>query len=214
LKSDNTLTNFEEWTLRVRPGTGTRILLLLHGWTGDEDSMSIFTRNLPKDYWIISPRAPYPTLPSGYSWRAPAPRGSRPSIDLFRPSVDALIKLLDHWSIANNLETAKLDVVGFSQGGALTFTFGALHPELVMKMGILAGFAPEGAEAIMNSNSLRGKTIFVAHGSLDETVPIAMVLRTIQILESAGAQVSFCQSKVGHKLSAECLKALECYLAD
>jgi hypothetical protein len=41
-----------------------------------------------------------------------------------------------------------------------------------------------------------------------------MARRTIQLLEGAGAQVTYCESEVAHKLSADCLKALETYLTN
>ena len=214
MKPDTALTAFENWTLRVRPGMSKKIILLLHGWTGDEGSMSIFTRNFPDEYWLLSPRAPYPTMPSGFSWRAPAPRGSWPTVDLFRPSVESLIQLINHWSDAYSLDGYLFDVVGFSQGAALAFTLGLLHPERVRKIGILAGFAPEGAEQLLTPGLLNGKNIFLAHGTLDEMVPISMARRTIKLLEDSGSKVTYCESEVGHKLSAECLRALESYLAN
>ncbi len=210
--TNHNLVTFENWTLRVRPGTGKRIILLLHGWTGDENSMSIFTRNFPIEYWIISPRAPYAANPNGFSWRAPAAQGSWPSVDLFRPSINALLDLIDRFAAANDLDSSNFDVAGFSQGGALTLTFGLLHPSRVRKMGILAGFAPEGTQQILESDLLSGKSIFLAHGTLDKTVPIEMARQTIQYLESAGAKVIYCESEIGHKLSVDCLRALENYL--
>jgi phospholipase/carboxylesterase len=214
MKTDTMLSTFENWTLRVRPGTGRRILLLLHGWTGDENSMWIFTRHFPAEYWIVTPRAPYVAQQGGYSWRAPAPHGSWPTVDLFRPSVEALIEFLDHFASANNLGAATVDVAGFSQGAALTLTLGALYPDRVRKMGILAGFAPEGAEKILTPGRLNGKNIFMAHGTLDKMVPIEMARHANRLLEGAGAKVTYCESEVGHKLSADCLKALESYLVD
>lgn len=214
MKTDTTLTTFENWTLRVRPGTSQRVLLLLHGWTGDENSMWIFTRNFPVEYWIIAPRAPNVANPSGYSWRAPAPRGSWPTVDLFRPSIAALIDLLEGWANANGLDASTVDVAGFSQGAALTLVLGALHPDWVRKMGILSGFAPEGAEQILTPGRLSGKNIFLAHGTQDEMVPIEMARHAIRLLEGSGAQVAYCESEVGHKLSADCLKALETYLVN
>jgi phospholipase/carboxylesterase len=214
MKTDSMLTTFENWTLRYRPGTSRRILLLLHGWTGDENSMWIFTRNFPAEYWILTPRAPNKAQDSGYSWRAPAPRGSWPTVDLFRSSVEALLAFVDRFAADNNLDASTIDVAGFSQGAALTLTLGALYPDRVRKMGILAGFAPEGAEQILTPGCLNGKNIFMAHGTLDEMVPIAMARRAIQLLEGAGAKVTYCESEVRHKLSSDCLKALENYLAN
>ncbi len=213
MKTDTTVATFENWTLRVRPGTSQRILLLLHGWTGDENSMWIFTRHFPPEYWIVTPRAPNPAHEGGYSWRAPAPRGSWPTIDLFRPAAEALIEFLNHFASANQLMASPVDLAGFSQGAALTLTLGALYPERVRKMGILAGFAPEGAEKLLTPGRLSGKTIFMAHGTSDQIVPLEMARRVLQLLEGAGAQVTYCESAVGHKLSAEGLKALENYLS-
>jgi phospholipase/carboxylesterase len=176
--------------------------------------MSIFTRNFPDEYWLVSPRAPYTTVPSGFSWRAPAPQGSWPTIDLFRPSVESLIELLDRWSDANGLDGSVVDVAGFSQGAALALTLGLLYPERIRKIGILAGFAPDGAEQLLVAGLLKGKNIFLAHGTLDEMVPISMARRTIKLLEDGGVKVTYCESEIGHKLSAECLRALESYLAN
>ncbi len=210
---ETTLTSFDTWTLRTRPARGKRILLMLHGWTGDENSMWIFARNFPPDYFILAPRAPHAAHQGGYSWRAPAPRGSWPTIDLMRPSAEALVELLDGFSRANGLEAAPVDVIGFSQGAAMTFTLGLLYPQRVGKMGILAGFAPEGAEGLLAPGQFDGKHAFVAHGTLDEMVPIAQARRSIQLLEQGGAQVTYCESEVAHKLSSDGRVALEKYLS-
>ena len=214
MKTDSTLTTFESWTLRVRPGSSKQILLLLHGWTGDENSMSIFTANFPAEYWIVSPRAPYAAVQGGYSWRMPAPRGSWPNIGLLRPSVDGLIDLVSRWAPVNDLDSSSVDVVGFSQGGAMAFSVGVLYPEKVRKLGILAGFAPEGSEDFLTPDRLVGKRIFFAHGTLDEMVPIAMAKQAIRLVEDAGGEVIYCESEIGHKLSAACLGALNYYLAN
>jgi phospholipase/carboxylesterase len=56
---------------------------------------------------------------------------------------------------------------------------------------------------------LKGKPVFVAHGTRDETVTIESARASIEILEQAGAQVTFCEDDVGHKVSAGCLRALK-----
>jgi phospholipase/carboxylesterase len=206
------ITTFGTWNLRIRPGTSKRILLLLHGWTGDENSMSIFTRNLPLDYWILSPRAPYPATPSGYSWRVRTAVQDWPSVESFLPSSQALMEMIDQWAEEMHLDPSPIDIAGFSQGAAMTFTLGLLYPGRIGKMGILAGFAPLGVEATLQPEIFRDKTFFVAHGTLDQTVPVEMVERTLQLLKDAGAQVIYSESQVGHKLSSEGLKAFEHYL--
>jgi predicted esterase len=53
--------------------------------------------------------------------------------------------------------------------------------------------------------------VFVAHGTRDELVPIERGRHTVQTLEQAGAQVTYCEDDVGHKLSAACFRALEAF---
>jgi phospholipase/carboxylesterase len=208
------LVSFAGWTLRIRPPVraGRRILLLLHGWQGDENSMWIFARNFPSDAWLLAPRAPHTAPEGGYTWRTPV-SGGWPTLETLRPSVDALLGLLDAWAPANGLEAAPVDGVGFSQGAAMTFALAVLYPARLRKAAILAGFAPEGAEKALLPGQFEGKHFFVAHGTKDQTVPVEQAQRSIHLLEGAGAQVSYCESEVGHKLSIECLGALEEYLA-
>jgi hypothetical protein len=35
----------------------------------------------------------------------------------------------------------------------------------------------------------------------------------MSLLEQAGAQITYCESEVGHKVSADCLRALETFFA-
>lgn len=214
MSAETSLVTFDEWTLRVRPplAPASRVLLMLHGWQGDENSMWVFARNFPADCWIVAPRAPRAARQGGYTWRA-AVESERPNVEGFRPAVAALLDMLERWAAANGADTAQLDVTGFSQGAAMTFMLGLLHPQRVRKMGILAGFAPEGAEQLLALGHFDGRTIFVAHGARDETVPVEQARRSVRLLEQAGARVEYCESELGHKLSAGCLKALELYLS-
>jgi len=216
LAATNTeLVSFNDWTLRVRESQSKnpRLLVLIHGWTGDENSMWIFTRGLSPDYWMIAPRALHSAESSGFSWRPHQPDSfGRPSLEMLKPAADALIRLIDEYSASVKLDALQFDLVGFSQGAAMVNLVGMLYPLRVRKMGVLAGFVPSGLEEIILKEPLAGKNIFVAHGTQDEMVPIDRARASIGMLEQAGAQVTYCEDEVGHKLSANCLRALEKYL--
>jgi phospholipase/carboxylesterase len=222
IPNDAELTTFHDWTLRVRPASEgpARLLLLLHGWTGDENSMWVFVRNFSLDYWIIAPRAPYATEPSGYSWRASrAPRApqpdarSWPSLEDFHASADALIALVDDYAAQHQMDARQFDVIGFSQGAALTNAIALLYPERVRRAGVLSGFLPEGSDSLMEKRPLNGKPFFVAHGTLDEMVKIEYAHQSVEMLQRAGASVTFYEDEIGHKLGANGLHALEKYFS-
>ena len=206
---------FQGWTLRVRPAARpARLLLLVHGWTGDENSMWVFARNLPATYWIVAPRAPNATSPSGYSWRPRRPGvHDRPDFSDLEPAVGSFLEFVDAYTAQNNLVASQFDAMGFSQGAALLSLVALMHPERVGRLGILAGFVPQGAERLTETQPLRGKPVFVAHGTLDDLVPIDVARVSVQLLQTAGANVTYCEDDVAHKLSAKCLRALEAHFS-
>ncbi len=212
--SDTTLLKYNNWTVRVRRGSQPtpRLLLMLHGWTGDENSMWVFVRNFPEDLWILAPRAPYAAEEGGYSWRKPRP-GTRgwPTLADLKPSAEAAIRLVDELSSSAGVSAPTFNVVGFSQGAALTNLLLLLYPQRIHRAGVLAGFMPGGTDQLIQSQPLKGKSVFVAHGTQDQMVSIERAQQEISLLEEAGAQVSFCEAEVAHKVSADCLRALQSF---
>ncbi len=189
--------------------------MMIHGWTGDENSMWVFTRGLPPDFWIIAPRAPHPAETSGYSWRPLQPETwGRPSFEQLLPAAEGLIRLMDEYAASVKVDASQFDVMGFSQGAAMVNVLGMLYPQRIRKMGVLAGFVPSGADEYVAKRSLAGKQIFVAHGTKDEMVTVERARESMDLLEQAGATIMYCEDEVGHKLSANCLRALETYLQD
>jgi len=188
---------------------------MLHGYTGDENSMWVFAKDLPHSYWMIAPRAPHPSEMTGYSWRPLQPGTiGRHSLGQLIPAAKALIHLVDEYQVSVGIEAKTFDVMGFSQGAAMANVLAFLYPERVRKAGILAGFIPSGLEEYALKRPLEGKPVFVTHGTKDEMVPIDRARTSMEVLEQAGAQILYCEDEVGHKVSLNCLRALRTYLED
>src|SRR5574340_1027540 len=108
--SNTEFLQFADWKLRVRPARAEpgRLLVLIHGWTGDENSMWVFKRELPEYLWIIAPRAPYTTEPSGYSWRLRTDGDhAPPGIQELQNSVDAVLQLVDDYSASKGIQSQR-----------------------------------------------------------------------------------------------------------
>src|SRR5919108_2332898 len=121
MKENEEPLNIEGWVVRVRKPDGGGphpVILLLHGWTGDENSMWIFTPRLPKDTFLIAPRGIYKSPTGGYGWH-PHSEDELPHVDEFQPVIKELFALLtpSHFEEAN---LSNIRIVGFSQGAALT----------------------------------------------------------------------------------------------
>ena len=199
-----------EWVVmqQVPPGDGPHpILLLLHGWTGDESVMWVFTRRLSDRYLMIAPRGIFQTSSVGYGWQ-PDINQKWPEVADFRNASDAIIELLNPKNFPT-VDFSNISGIGFSQGAALLFTLALLYPKGIKAMAGLAGFLPEDSDHLVNEKPLLNKRIFIAHGRLDDRVPVEKAREAVKILTQAGAQVSYCEEDVGHKLSASCFRSME-----
>lgn len=205
-----TVKQINGWTVRIREPEGAGphpVMVLIHGWTGDETSMWIFANRLPKDQLLIAPRGLYGAPLGGYSWNT-SHEGSWTPVEMFQPAVEALVDLLT----PRNFAEGKFDsfrLAGFSQGAALAYTLAIYHPRRIISIAGLSGFLPVGAEELAASRPLQEKPVFVAHGTEDDLVPVERARHSVAVLESAGAQVTYCEDEVGHKLSANCFRGLE-----
>jgi len=199
------------WIFRWQPAQKTpeRLLLLVHGLTGDENVMWMLVRNLSASYSILAPRAPYSAQEGGYTWRRANlnPEGF-PSDDDLQPAAEALINFLDEWMESVGMEPQPFDVMGFSQGAAMAYLLSLHYPARVRKLAALSGFLPEGLVEPAG-NVLKGKQIFVSHGHQDEMVPVERARGAVAQLKAWGAEVTYCESDAAHKVNKDCLRAME-----
>ncbi len=216
------LRTLEGWTLRERVPAGSGpavpapavpaqhpLVLMIHGWTGDENSMWVFSPRLPANAWLVAPRAPYQSTRSGYSWRNDQIETGRWSTFAeLSPAANRLIELLTPENFPG-ADLSQIGLVGFSQGGALAYTLALLHPQRVARLAALSTFLPAGAEVLALREPLQGIPVLIAHGTQDTMVPLSMAYEAMEHIEQAGAQVEYCENDVGHKLGAACFCALE-----
>jgi phospholipase/carboxylesterase len=185
------------------------VILLLHGWTGDENSMWIFSSRLPKNALLIAPRGIYKTKSAGYSWH-PEISNPWPWISDFIPATELLTNVISNNHFPEG-DFSELHILGFSQGAALTYTIAIVNPERVATLSGLSGFLPDGASAWLSPDRFNGLPVFIAHGTEDDLVPIDRARMSVGLLQESGAEVIYCEDNVGHKLSAKCFHGLEAF---
>lgn len=204
----------DDWVVRVRTPQDSDphpVVLMLHGWTGDEESMWIFASRLPEDGMLIAPRGLYTSSLGGYSWQSQRVDGW-PGMEDFEPAIEKLLDLLNPRNFPAG-DFSNFRIVGFSQGAALTYAFALLQPEKVRAFAGLSGFLPQEVDSLVEKQPLRGMKGFIAHGTQDEMVAVERARKAVERLQDAGAQVTYCEDDVGHKLSLTCFKGLESFFA-
>jgi phospholipase/carboxylesterase len=220
--SENVLTATEPelfvhqgWTFRLRLAREkpARLLILLHGWMGDEKSMWVLAHNLSPSYTILAPRAPIAVAEGGFSWREINPGTfGLAKLDELQPAAQALLSAVDDWPAGAGTPFDRFDLLGFSQGAALAYSLALLFPQRVRRLAVLSGFIPQGSESWLTPQRLTAIAAFIAHGRQDELVPVDQARHASFLLKEIGADVTYCESEGGHKVSKECLKALESFL--
>ena len=185
------------------------VILMLHGWTGDENSMWVFTSHLPRNALLIAPRGLFTTVGSGYSWHTELPKPWPWMID-FQTAVEKLFSTISSINFPE-ADFSNFHIIGFSQGAALAYSMAIMHPERIASLAGLSGFLPDVASAWLTPTRLKGLPVFIAHGREDERVPIERARESVNLIEKAGATVTYCEDNVGHKLSIKCFHGMEAF---
>jgi phospholipase/carboxylesterase len=194
------------------------IVILIHGWNGNENSMNIFIQDIPDTIGFIAPRGFYPTQERGYTW-APSlvkweviQESKRSSLSELLTSVKIFKDQLENWFNFLTVKPETIDLVGFSQGGALSLLLGLSYPELFNRIACISGFLPVGYKDVIKMNWDYKNKILVSHGLSDEIIPVEVARSTTKNLSALGFDVEYCEENAGHKISSECRNKLRHFL--
>jgi phospholipase/carboxylesterase len=180
-------------------------IVLVHGWLGNENVMWVFESSLAKGAALFSPRGPL-AEEGGYGWYR-----RDDDVETFNAGLNALREFVTRLPSIHPVDPARIVLVGFSQGAAVSSALLLSTPNMIHAVAMLAGFLPRPARDWVRPGRLEGKAVFIAHGMKDETVPVAEAARAREALTLAGAQVTYGEYHVGHKMSAAALRALKAW---
>ncbi len=179
------------------------VLVMIHGWTGSETSTWVLTEGLSDRFTILAPRGPAKAGNQGYGWADI----SLPQDELwetYQRSTHALFDWLMVYLEANGLNDLPVILVGFSQGAMIAYYLMLLYPGKFRQASCLAGAIMPQAEILITPERVSNARFYIAHGTRDKIIPIQRARRAVQLLEQAGAEVTYCESDIGHKASPEC----------
>lgn len=170
--------------------------------------MGLFTSRMSQKFVVVAPRAPLQAEYGGYAWVS-VKAGKWNSFQEFSSIAKQLDEQIPAWlKMAGLKENSPINLMGFSQGGALALTYALLFPKKLNKIACLSGFLPDNSESIQPSILAAEKQFFIAHGTKDKIVPIEFARQSVKFLQKIGAKVIFCEDDIGHKLSANCFEGI------
>jgi phospholipase/carboxylesterase len=197
---------------RMRPAAGEPdgALVLMHGrGTGEEDMFPLLDVFDPRRRLIgLAPGGPVAQPPGGKHWYA-VRRVGHPDPTTFATSFAVLGEWID--SIAEELGVPPgRTILGVSsKGGVMSYALG-LAAGRPAPAGVLAlsGFVPtvEGLELDLEGRA--GLRVAIAHGVNDQVIGVEWGRAARDALQSAGADVTYLESPVGHTLDPRQLPTL------
>jgi phospholipase/carboxylesterase len=190
---------------RAQPQPVAR-LLLLHGVGGNETNLVSAADAIDPRIEIAFVRGPLAAGPAQHAWFPVrfGPRG--PEIDganaeASRVKLLTMIRALHERDGASPLPTV---IAGFSQGGIMSASVGLSSPRDVVGFAVLSGrILPELDPLIAARDELGALHALIAHGRLDDTLPVSWAETADAKLAALGVPHETRLYPVGHALSAE-----------
>ena len=186
-----------------------RLLILLHGWGGNETSMGEFAQDLPEDYWVVAPRGIVEKSPGEYGWRFTI-LGRRSHLEENIQPARNIVQRIDAWAAETEVDASHFSVMGFSQGAALVYVLAGLFPERLVRAVVLSGYIPRGLD--LSTVQLASIPFLITHGIEDEIIAVAEAHKALPMLEKAGAPVTYIEENYRHVVGKTGREAISQFL--
>lgn len=178
------------------------ILFLLHGYGSNEEDLFSFTPTLPKDWIIVSFRAPNNTQFEGFSWYDIDFNNQKKFINLEQAeeSIDGILQNImavsNHYGLTEN----ETHLCGFSQGGILSYALALRHPELFTKVACMSCYLEEKLlnNITKDKKKLEHLQFFVSHGTEDTVIPMEWGRKAADFLYDLNCYFTFREYMNGH----------------
>ena len=200
---------------RPPPGGGPGphpCLLLLHGRGADELDLLGLADELDPRLFVVSARAPLRMGP-GYAWYHFQSIGD-PEPASFQASLAALSTFVADLPQAYPVDASKIFALGFSQGAMMAGSLLLTHPSVLTGTALLSGYLPLNSGLAVDEAQLRDRPVFVAHGTGDQVLPVALGRQAREYLVRLGADVTYREYRIGHSIGPEELVELAAWLGD
>jgi len=179
------------------PGTSERTLLLLHGTGANERDLIPLGRELDSSAALLSPRGK--VLENGMPrfFRRLA-EGVFDLEDLKKRTnelADFVAAAARHYQFAGD----KVVAVGYSNGANIAASMLLLRPEILRGAVLFRAMVPLIPESLPDLSSVR---VWIGAGSGDPIIPTSETQRLVELLRSAGADVTLRFFNAGHDLTS------------
>lgn len=196
------------------PAVSYPLVIMLHGFGAHMGDLAGLAPAIEdKGYVYACPNAPlafdFGGGYTGYGWMPRQNVASPEEVQAARENSEALLEDFFEEAFEKlNATRGKVALLGFSQGGAMTYRCGLKSPEVFSGLVALSAavFDPEILRPRLPDN--RDQPIFVAHGTRDMQIDVETARATRTFLEDEGYQPQYREYNMGHEIPFEVLRDL------
>jgi len=192
------------------PDSSYPLVIMLHGFGANmQDLAGLAPAINATGYVYACPNAPIPFNlgpgHTGFGWMTPrggsTPEEAAKSEALLNDFFDAVFKQF-------NVSPGGALLLGFSQGGGMTYRCGLGRADRFAGLAALSASLPDEDELAARLPEERTQPIFVAHGKYDQMISEDTAHSAKSFLESNGYSPDFHIYDMGHEISADVLNDL------
>jgi phospholipase/carboxylesterase len=191
-------------------------IIAIHGWGANALDLLGLSPYLGTDFMVVCPQGPLELAAGasvGYGWFPISP-GQPPDPAEFTRGVEALREFVREAVRRYPIDTRKLVVLGFSQGGVMAYSLALEEPERFAALVCLSSWLPPPvAERLAPADRTRLPTL-VHHGAADPMIPVERGRESVEILRRLAVPVTYREFDMGHEINAPSLTDLSHWLRD
>lgn len=179
----------------------TPVLFMIHGYGSNEEDLFSFLPTLPKDWLVVSFRAPRTSQFEGYSWYDIDFMDKDKFVDVPQAteSLNALLNSIQDVKKRYALE-GPMHLCGFSQGGILSYALSLTYPQFFSKVALLSCYPEDKllTNIVKDKKKFQNLRFFVSHGVEDAVIPMEWAQRGAELLYDHNCYFSFRDYLSGH----------------
>ena len=192
------------------------LLIGLHGNGGNSEQLLAAMNNVLKKEPLIlaAPQGAYANFPllfgRHFSWEI-----QTRDRELWKLGDPLAVENISHAIriVKEKYPISEVYILGFSQGAAVAFLSGFLHPEQVAGIVSIGGLFPEtdtDFSVLKETDIVSGKRIrvFIAQGNRDPAIPVGLGAKTTVKLKKYGVDVVYREYEGGHEISPDVLREI------
>jgi phospholipase/carboxylesterase len=150
----------------------------------------------------------------GYAWY-PMSMGGPPDIGAIMASRDKLRQFLDACLKRYPIDTKKLVVLGFSQGGVMGYSLALANPERFAALAVLSSWLPqELVPRLEITEAVRSLPALVQHGSEDSMIEVTRARDSVERLRALRVPLTYREYDMGHEIRPRSLGDLSAWLEE